>query len=52
MDSIYTNQVQTLVNAPEVVTPIGCKWIFKKKIGADSEVDERIISYKPIAWVM
>ena len=39
MDSMYTNQVWTLVDAPEGVTPIGCKWIFKKKIRADSQVE-------------
>ena len=35
MDFIYTNQVWTLVDAPEGVTPIDCKWVFKRKIGAD-----------------
>ena len=39
MDSMYTNQVLTLVDAPEGVTPIGCKWIFKKKIGVDGQVE-------------
>ena len=36
MDSMYTNQVWTLVDMPEGVTPIGCKSIFKRKIGANS----------------
>ena len=35
MDSMYTNQVWTMVDAPEGVTPIGCKWVFKKKIGVN-----------------
>ena len=39
MDSMYTNQVWTLVDASEGVTPIGCKWIFKKKIRADGQVE-------------
>ena len=39
IDSIYTNQVWTLVDKPEDVTPIGCKWVFKKKIGADGQVE-------------
>ena len=34
-----TNQVWTLVDAPEGVTPIGCKWIFKKKIRVDGQVE-------------
>ena len=38
MDSMYTNQVWTLVDAFEGVTPIGCKWVFKKKIEADGQV--------------
>ena len=39
MDSMYSNQVWTLVDPPEGVNPIGCKWVFKKKIGADGQVD-------------
>jgi hypothetical protein len=27
------------VDAPEEITPIGCKWVFKKKIGADGNVE-------------
>ena len=38
MDLMYINQVWTLVDAPEGVTPIECKWIFKKKIEADGQV--------------
>ena len=29
MDSMYTNQVWTLVDLPEGIKPIGCKWVFK-----------------------
>ena len=32
MDSMYTNQVWILVDTPEGIKPIGCKWVFKKKI--------------------
>ena len=39
MDSMYSNQVWTLVDAPEGVTPIGCKWVYKKKIGVDGQVE-------------
>ena len=35
MNSMYDNQVWTLVDAPEGVTPIGCKWVFKIKIRVD-----------------
>ena len=35
MDSMYANQVWTLVDASVGVTPIGCKWVFKKKIEVD-----------------
>ena len=38
MDSMYVNQVWTLVDAPEGVSPIGCKWVYKKKIRADGQV--------------
>ena len=39
IDSMYVNQVWNLVDAPEGVNPIGCKWIYKKKIGADGQVE-------------
>ena len=35
MESMYTNQVWTLVDPPEGVKPIGCKWIFKRKTDMD-----------------
>lgn len=38
MDSMYTNQVWTLVDPPEGVKPIGCKWVFKKKTDMDGNV--------------
>ena len=42
MDSMYTNQVWTLVDAPEGIKPIGCKWVFKKK----TDVDGNVQTYK------
>ena len=38
MESLYANQVWILFNPPEVVKPIGCKWVFKKKIDVDGNV--------------
>ena len=35
MDSMYANQVWTLIDPPKGIVPIRCKWIFKRKIGAD-----------------
>ena len=42
MDSMYTNQVWTLVDPPEGIKPIGCKWIFKKK----TDMEGNMITYK------
>ena len=39
MDSMYQNQVWTLVDLPEGIVPIGNKWVFKRKIGADGNVE-------------
>ena len=39
MDSIYANQVWKLIDTPEGIVPIGCKWVFKRKIGAEEKVD-------------
>ena len=42
MDSMYTNKVWTLVDPPEGIKPIGCKWIFKKK----TDMEGNVITYK------
>jgi hypothetical protein len=39
MDSMYTNQVWNLVEAPEGINLIGCKWVFKKKTDMDGKVN-------------
>ncbi|KAA0062199.1 gag/pol protein [Cucumis melo var. makuwa] len=31
MESMYSNSVWTLVDQPNDVKPIGCKWIYKRK---------------------
>ncbi|KAK8593425.1 hypothetical protein V6N12_045507 [Hibiscus sabdariffa] len=38
MDSMSDNQVWTLVEPPEGIKPIGCKWVFKKKTNMDGNV--------------
>ncbi|KAK8572986.1 hypothetical protein V6N12_029026 [Hibiscus sabdariffa] len=38
MDSMSDNQVLTLVEPPEGIKPIGCKWVFKKKTDMDGNV--------------
>ena len=35
---MYSNQVWDLMEPPEGIKPIGCKWIYKKKRGADGKV--------------
>ena len=37
MESMYSNQVWNLVEPPEI-NPIRCKWIYKKKRGANRKV--------------
>ncbi|KAL0401969.1 UNVERIFIED_CONTAM: Retrovirus-related Pol polyprotein from transposon TNT 1-94 [Sesamum latifolium] len=38
MDSMGSNQVWTIVDPPKGVRPVGCKWVYKRKLGADGEV--------------
>ena len=38
MESMYSNKVWELVEAPNWVKPIGCKWIYKRKRGIDGRV--------------
>ena len=39
MESMYSNSVWTLIEAPKGVKPIGCKWIYKRKRGPDKKVE-------------
>ena len=39
IESMYINKVWTLENVPKGSNPIGCKLIFKKKIGADGKIE-------------
>ena len=39
MESMDSNSVWPLIDPPEGVRIIGCKWIYKKKKGADGEVE-------------
>ena len=36
---MYSNQVRDLMEPPEGIKPIGCKWIYNKKRGADGKVE-------------
>jgi hypothetical protein len=38
IESMYENQVWSLVDPPEGSWPIECKWIYKKKTDADANV--------------
>ena len=39
IESMYSKSVWELVDPPEDVRPIGCKWIFKRKRGIDGKVE-------------
>ncbi|KAL0298158.1 UNVERIFIED_CONTAM: Copia protein [Sesamum angustifolium] len=36
--SMGSNQVWTLVYPPKGIKPVGCEWVYKCKLGANSEV--------------
>ena len=38
LQSMYDNQVWTLIDPPEGLKTIGCKWVFKKKTDMDGNV--------------
>ena len=42
MNSMYDNQDWNLVDPPEGIKPIGCKWVFKKK----TDIEGNVITYK------
>ena len=39
IESMYSNQVWLLVDPPDGVKPIGCKWVYKRKRGIDAKVE-------------
>ena len=39
IDSMHSNQVWTLVDPPKDIVPIGCKWIYKRKIRSDRKIE-------------
>ena len=39
VDSMWINKVWTLIEPSEGSKPISCKWIFKKKIGANENIE-------------
>ena len=49
MDSIYENEVWTLVDPPIGTKPIGCKWVFKRKIDWDEVKIEKVHTEENIA---
>ncbi|KAL0354337.1 UNVERIFIED_CONTAM: hypothetical protein Sangu_1015000 [Sesamum angustifolium] len=38
MDLMDSNQVWTLVDPPKGVKPVGCKWVYQSKIGAEGRL--------------
>ncbi|KAK4394237.1 hypothetical protein Sango_1894500 [Sesamum angolense] len=38
MDMMGSNQVWTLMDPPNGINPVGCKWVYKHKLGANVEV--------------
>ncbi|KAL0288332.1 UNVERIFIED_CONTAM: Retrovirus-related Pol polyprotein from transposon RE2 [Sesamum radiatum] len=38
MDSMGSNQIWTLVDPPKGARLVGCKWVYKRKLGANGEV--------------
>ncbi|KAK4411873.1 Retrovirus-related Pol polyprotein from transposon TNT 1-94 [Sesamum angolense] len=42
MDSMGSNQVWTLVDPPKGARPVGCKWVYKRKLGAEREINWRV----------
>ena len=56
MESIYSNKVWELVEVPNMVKPIGCNWIYKRKRGVDGRVEKfnaRLVakSYTKKEWI-
>ena len=51
MESMYSNSVWSLVEAPKGVKPIGCKWIYKRKRGLDGKGIDYEETFSPVAML-
>jgi len=38
MNFMYTNQIWTLIDPSEGIKPIRCKWVFKRNIDMDGNI--------------
>jgi hypothetical protein len=41
MDSIMSNGTSKVADRPNGCKPMGCKWVFKKKLRPDGTIDKR-----------
>ena len=39
LESMYSHNMWTLMDLPQGVKPIGCKWVYKIKKGVDGKVE-------------
>ena len=39
MESMYSNQIWSLLDPSDEIKPIGCKWFYKRKGGIDGKVE-------------
>ena len=46
MQFIMGNNTRVLVDLPPTCKPIGCKWIFRKKMKIDGTIDK----LRPVQW--
>ena len=40
MEAFQRNQTWDLVPLPEGWKPVGCKWVFKRKMGSDGSIEK------------
>ena len=40
MVALQRNQTWDLVPLPEARKPVGCKWVFKRKMGSDGSIEK------------
>jgi hypothetical protein len=40
MDSIMANEIWEITNRPYGCKPVGCKWVFKKKLRPDVTIEK------------
>ena len=51
LDSLTINQTRKLVDLPKGITPINCKWVFKKKTRPEGSIERYKVRLVVVGYI-